>query len=150
MKKQTFSILVDASRERVWEILLGESTYPVWTSVFAEGSTVETDWQEGSRAVFHDGKGQGMVSHIERNIPNEFLSIKHLGFIKDGVEDFDSPEVKKWAGALENYTLNETNGKTELVIDLHVDEEHLKYFDETWPKALEKVKELSEMQQTLA
>lgn len=146
MKKQTFNILIDASPEKVWNILLGEETYPLWTSVFAEGSTVKTDWKEGSKALFLDGKGEGMVSVIDKNIPNEFLSIKHLGMIKNGVEDMESEEVKKWSGALENYILKPTNGRTELIIDMDMAEEFKDYFLTTWPKALEKVKELAEKQ----
>lgn len=146
MKKQAFNILIDASPEKVWNILLGEETYPLWTSVFAEGSTVKTDWKEGSKALFLDGKGEGMVSVIDKNVPNEFLSIKHLGMVKDGVEDMESEEVKKWSGALENYTLKPLNGRTELIIEMDMSEEFKDYFLNTWPKALEKVKEMAEKQ----
>ena len=144
MEKQSFNILIDAPREKVWDVLFGETTYPQWTVVFAEGSHVETDWKEGSKAVFLDGNNMGMVSTIARNIPNEFLSIKHLGVVKGGKEDFESEEVKKWAGALENYTLKSENGKTELVIDMDIVEDYKDYFLKTWPKALDKVKEIAE------
>lgn len=146
MEKQTFNIVIDANREQVWNVLFGETTYPQWTSVFAEGSSVETDWQEGTKTLFLDGKGDGMVAVIEKNIPNEFLSIRHIGEIKDGVEDLDSENVQKWAGAHENYTLKELDGKTELLIDLDITEEFKDYFLDTWPKALKRVKELSERQ----
>ena len=144
MEKQTFNIQIDASPEKVWDILLGKETYPQWTSAFAEGSTVETDWQEGSRALFSDGKGDGMIAVIARNIPNQFLSIKHIGMIKNGVEDLESEEVKKWAGAFENYTLKPSNGGTDLLIEIDVEDSYKDYFLETWPKALDKVKELAE------
>ena len=111
MEKQEFKISIDAPKEKVWNILWGKNTYPVWTSVFAEGSSVETDWKKGSRAVFHDGQNNGMISSIAENIPNEYMSIKHLGTLKNGVEDMDSPETKEWAGALENYTLKNADGK---------------------------------------
>ena len=52
---------------------------------------------------------------------------------------------KKWAGAHENYTLNKVGDKTELVVDMDVSDEFLSYFEETFPKALQKVKELSEL-----
>jgi hypothetical protein len=121
----------------------------VWTAVFAEGSRAETDWQEGSKTLFVDGNNNGMVSTIVRNVPNEFLSIKHLGEIKDGVEDLDSGKVKEWAGALENYTLKVTEGKTELIVEMDMNDEFKEYFQNTWPKALEKVKELAEKQTEL-
>ena len=144
MEKQTFKILIDASPSRVWEILLGEKTYPEWTSIFCEGSMVETDWQEGSKTLFLDGNRNGMVSVIARNIQNEFLSIKHLGEVKNGVEDTESESVKKWAGCFENYTLKSADGLTELIIDIDITEEFKDYFINTWPKALDKVKDLAE------
>ena len=144
MEKQEFKISIDAPKEKVWNVLWGENTYPAWTSVFAEGSRVETDWKKGSKAVFHDGQNNGMISSIAENIPNEYMSIKHLGTLKNGVEDMDSPETKEWAGALENYTLRNANGKTELVVDMDIAEQYKDYFIKTWPKALDKVKELAE------
>lgn len=144
MEKLNFSIKINAPREKVWNVLFGEKTYPEWTAEFSPGSQVETDWKEGSRAVFGDGKGNGMVSKIARNVPNEYLSINHLGIIKDGVEDLTSEETKKWSGAHENYTLKEAGGETELKIDMDSVDEYKDYFNETWPKALGKVKQLSE------
>ena len=146
MEKQAFNITIRATPAEVWNTLFGETTYPLWTAPFAEGSSVETDWKEGSKALFLDGKGQGMVSMIAKSIPNEYMSIRHLGFYKDGVEDMDSEEVKKWAGAMENYTLKPSNGNTELLIDMDISEDYKDYFNSTWPKALEKVKELAEKQ----
>lgn len=64
--------------------------------------------------------------------------------IKDGVEDLESEDVKKWAGAKENYTLAESGGTTSLKVDMDSDSEWKDYFLKTWPKALAKVKELSE------
>ena len=48
MEKLKFSININAPREKVWDVLLGEKTYPQWTSVFSPDSisTAETDWQE--------------------------------------------------------------------------------------------------------
>lgn len=140
MEKITFKIEVAASAKKVWDTLLGVETYPKWTSVFAEGSAVETDWKKGSRALFHDGTGNGMVSRIEENVPYQFISIKHLGEIKDGVEDLN----KDWGEAFENYTLEELDGKTNLTIDLNIADEWKQFMDDTWPKALDKVKELAE------
>jgi uncharacterized protein YndB with AHSA1/START domain len=144
MEKINFSININAPRERVWDVLLGKETYPEWTSVFAPGSEAETDWKEGSRALFTDGKGNGMISRIAKNIPNEFISIEHLGMIENGVEDLTSDKVKAWAGAHENYTLKESGGGSELVVDMDTDKEYKDYFTKTWPMALDKVKTIAE------
>ena len=53
-------------------------------------------------------------------------------------------KVEKWAGGLENYTLEEKNGSTLLTIEIDIVEEYKDYFNETWPKALAKLKELVE------
>ena len=128
----------------MWNVLWNDASYPQWTSAFAEGSKVETDWKEGSKVLFLDGKGQGMISIIAKKKPNEFMSFKHIGTVNNGVEDLDSPQTKEWAGALENYTLKNTGGKTELVVDMDMTEEYKDYFIKTWPMALDKVKELAE------
>ncbi|MGA9651035.1 SRPBCC domain-containing protein [Pedobacter sp.] len=140
MEKIEFKKEVKASAEKVWDILLGTDTYPKWTSVFAEGSSVETDWEKGSKAIFGDGTGNGMVSRIEENIPFKFLSIKHLGEVKDGKEDLD----KNWGDAYENYTLTEKDGHTILDIELNISNDWKDYMNDTWPKALALVKELAE------
>jgi hypothetical protein len=144
MEKQVFKVSIDAPREKVWNILWDDATYRAWTSVFHEGSHAETDWKQGSKVLFGDGKGSGMVSKIAENRPNEYMGIEHLGIMKDGVEDVDSPEVKGWAGARENYTLKSVNGGTELTVDMDIEESFKDYFVETFPKALNKVKELAE------
>lgn len=144
MKKLEFKTMINASPEKVWEVLLGKDSYPIWTAVFAEGSNVETDWKKGSKAIFLDGKGNGMVSEIAESIPAKFLSIRHLGNVINGEEDLYSEEVKKWAGAYENYTLTEVDGQTEWRITLDTVEDFMDYMMNTWPQALEKVKELAE------
>ena len=145
MEKKEYSMEIHAPREKVWDVLFSDRTYEKWTSVFSEGSTVKTDnWKKGSKVQFLDGKGSGMIAKIADNVPNEYMSIEHLGMVKDGKEDYDSPEIKSWAGAKENYTLRSSNGDTRLVVDIELADEWKDYMNKTWPKALEKVKELAE------
>jgi len=145
MKQLEFSIRINAPKTKVWSTLFDDPTYRQWTSAFGEGSHAVGDWSEGSKILFIGGDGQGgMSSMIAKHVPNEFISIQHLGMIANGVEDFDSPETKKWSGALENYTVTETGGITELRIEMDTIADYEAYFLETWPKALLKVKELAE------
>jgi hypothetical protein len=44
----------------------------------------------------------------------------------------------------ENYTLTENRGVVTLSVDMDTAEEHQKFFEETWPKALATLKDLSE------
>lgn len=144
MIKKQFTTVINAPKEKVWESLWQDANYREWTSPFAEGSRAETDWQQGSKVYFTDGKGSGMVSRIEDNQPNEFMSIQHLGMVKDGKEDVESDEVKAWAGAMENYTLTDEDGKTKLVIDIDLAEEWVENMEAVWPKALEKLRGIAE------
>jgi len=140
MEKIEFKREIKASPEKVWAILLGKESYPLWTTVFAEGSTAETDWKKGSKAIFLDGKGNGMVSRIEENIPHQFISIKHLGEFKNGKEELN----QDWGDAYENYTLENNSGQTLLTINLNVSSDWIDYMEKTWPEALNKVAELAE------
>jgi len=145
MEKFNFSTTINAPREKVWKILWEEKSYRDWTSIFAEGSHAQTDnWKEGSKVLFIDEKGSGMVSKVAANKPNEYMSFEHLGVVKDGVEDLTSDSVKSWAGVHEEYTLKGNNGNTELKVEMDIPDEVKDYFLNTWPRALEKVKELSE------
>ena len=144
MEKMSFKTVINATPEKIWKVLWDDETYRKWTSAFAEGSTAETDWKQGSKVLFTDGKGSGMVARIAENRPNEYMSIEHLGEVHNGVEDTTSEKVKQWAGAHENYTLKKAGGKTELIIDMDITEEFKDMFSEMWPKALESVKNLSE------
>jgi hypothetical protein len=144
MEQLQFVKTINAPKEKVWSTLWDDSTYRKWTSAFSPTSYAESDWKEGSKILFLDGSGSGMVSRIEANKQNEFMSFKHLGEVKNGVEDTESDAVKSWAGALENYTLKEVDGKTELVVDIGVYEAYKDMFMKMFPNALEQVKILSE------
>jgi len=63
------------------------------------------------------------------------MSIKHLGVVKNGVEDMENDGPVVW-----KYTLSTVNGKTELRVDMDITEEFMEYFEKTWPKALDKLK----------
>jgi len=144
MERIFFKIEIDALKERIWDILWNDTTYPVWTSVFSEGSRAETDWRKGSKVLFLNAEGNGMISKIADHIPNEYMSIQHLGTYNNGVEDYDSEEVKKWGDAFENYKLSAKDGKSLLSVEMDTDDEYKGYFEEKWPLALGKVKELAE------
>jgi uncharacterized protein (DUF4415 family) len=144
MTRLTFSTTIQAPKDLVWRTLLEDETYREWTSAFQEGSYAVTDWKPGSKALFLAPDGSGMVSRVAEHRPNEFLSLEHLGVVKEGIEDTESEEVRKWAGARENYTLTENRGVVSLRIDMDTVEEYQKTFEEAWPKALATLKDLSE------
>lgn len=149
MKKETFTAQINAPREKVWQVLWDDASYRIWTSAFSEGSYAETDnWKEGSKVLFlgpsDNGMTNGMVAKIETNKPNEVMSFRHMGEVKNGVEDTESPEVKEWAGAEESYYLRTVDGGTELRVEMDLNDTWKEYFMNAWPKALQKIKELAE------
>ncbi len=149
MEKLHYTIVINAPKEKVWDTMLADQTYREWTSVFNAGSYFKGDWSQGSKILFLGpdpvtGEEGGMVARIAENKPYEFVSVEHLGFYKDGVEDTESEEVKKWAHATENYTFKEVDGGTEVQVDLQGNAEMAEMFNETWPLALQKLKALAE------
>ena len=149
MEKLRKSVFIHAPRERVWDVMLSDDTYRQWTTAFSPGSHYKGDWSKGSKILFlgpnPDGSGEsGMVSRIRENEPNRYLSIEHLGIVKDGVEDTESAEAKKWAPAFENYTLADRNGGTELTIEMDIEEKEKQTFETMWGDALSRLKKLAE------
>lgn len=112
------------------------------------GSHYVGDWNKGSKILFlapgESGKMGGMVGRIKENRPYEYVSIEHLGIVEEGKEDTSSEAVQAWAGACENYTFKEANGATEVLVDMDTVDEYKEMFLNTWPKALQKLKELAE------
>ena len=144
MERLHFTANINAPREKVWNILWSKGNYENWTSVFSEGSTAISDWNEGSKILSTDGTGNGMVSKIAVKKPNEYMSFQHLGEIKDGVEDTTSEKVKIWQGSQENYRLTSNGETTILDVEMDISAEFKEYFLDTWPKAMEAIKTLAE------
>lgn len=139
-----FQTTINAARKDVWNTMISQDTYRIWTSPFTEGSYYEGSWKQGERIRFMAPNGGGMVAVIAENIPYEFLSIKHLGFIQNGVEDTESDEVKKWAPCFENYAFSGDGNITEIEVTIDVAPEWEEHMQNTWPKALAKLKEICE------
>lgn len=151
MKKLQFKTEIIASAKKVYNTMLGIDnieTYEQWTAEFNPTSTYEGNWEKGSKIYFvgtdENGKRGGMVSEIADNVPYKFVSIRHYGILDGKNEITEGPDVEKWAGGLENYSFEEHNGVTTVTIESDVDEDYLDYFNTTWSKALNKLKELSE------
>ncbi|HSN60151.1 MAG TPA: SRPBCC domain-containing protein [Ferruginibacter sp.] len=144
LKKINFSISINASKEKVWNALWDNENYKKWTAAFSEGSHAVTDWNEGSKILFLDGKGSGMYSTIAKKVPLEIMSFRHIGEVKDGVEQPLDERTKAWSGGLETYTLKEKDGITTVHVELDMLEDFKDYFTKTFPVALENVKKLAE------
>ena len=160
MEKLQFKVSINAPVSKVYDFMLGinnKSTYEQWTSLFYPTSTYEGNWDKGNKILFLgvDEKGEkgGMVSRIAENIPNQFVSIQHYGLLKADQEITEGPEVEKWANGFENYTFEENNarpddpvgrGTTTVTVDLDTTADFIDYMNQSYPKALDKLKEICE------
>jgi uncharacterized protein YndB with AHSA1/START domain len=144
-KKMQFATVIQAPRERVWDLMLAPDSYREWTAPFMEGSYYEGSWEQGSRIQFLTPGGLGMLAEVAESRRPESVSLKHIGQIKDGVEDLDSPSVRAWAPAYENYRfVDQGGGATELRIEMDVLPEYEQFMQDTWPQALARLKDICE------
>ena len=152
MKKLQYKVKINAHVNKVYDLMLGlsdKSTYEQWTALFNPTSSYEGSWSKGSKICFigidENGEKGGIVSEIAENITNKFVSIKHIGILTAGKEITEGPEVESWAGSFENYLFEETNGITDLCVELDTTEDFESYMNEHYPKALNKLKEICEL-----
>ena len=144
VKQLHFSIVINAPVQTVWQLMLSDVGYRNWTSAFCEGSYFKGSWQQGETIRFLSPSGDGMAATIAEHIPLELISIKHLGFIVAGVDDFSSDNVTSWAPAFENYRFRAVDSGTEVSIEQDIAPQYEQYMQDSWPKALQKLKALCE------
>jgi len=147
-EKIRFDKVINVPVSKVYNSMIDDKHYREWTAIFNSGSYFKGSWNKGSKILFigtsETGEVGGMVSRIKENIVNKFISIEHNGILKGEEEITSGPEVEKWAGGLENYVFTETKDGTLVTVEMDSLEEFKSYFMETWPKALDKLKEICE------
>lgn len=148
METLRFSTFIAAPREKVWDTMLEDATYREWTAAFHPGSQYEGTWETGSEMRFlgpnQDGTMSGMLARIKEARKPEFVSIEHYGVINNNVEDTTSDAVKAWTPAYENYTFEERDGGTEVLVEVDSADEYAQMFTDIWPKALAALKTIAE------
>lgn len=141
-------IKINANPKRVWDTLITDETYRIWTAPFHEGSHFVGSWAKGSEIMFlgpdENGNLGGMFSIIEENELHTFISIKHLGVIKNGKPDTTSKEAIEWKPSYERYYFSEENGVTTLKSELEVPEKYKSMFEDMFSKAMLCLKQLCE------
>jgi hypothetical protein len=139
-----FSAVIKAPADVVWHHVTHPASYRHWASAFAEGSCYAGSWESGAKILFLSPSGDGMVAHIAELRLNEFISIRHVGFITQGVEDTSSDAVRAWAPATEKYTFLATADGTTLIVDQEIAAEWEEPLSQSWPKALARLTALCE------
>lgn len=146
MKKLEYNIQIDANKQKVWNTMLAPDTYKQWTNVSWPGSTYEGKWEKNEDLRFVSAEqGGGTLATLTEFRPHEYLLAEHVAILlADGSEDRTSEAAKGWVGTTESYTFQESNGKTNLKVEIKTAPEWADMFDEGWPKALDKLKEICE------
>lgn len=141
MQSLHYSTTINATRELVYQTMLADETYRLWTSEFMPGSHYKGSWEQGAQILFLGPEGGGMKARIAENRPAEFVSIEMLSEVHDGVPDAQD----KWQGVFENYTFVEKDGATQLKVDISaMPAEMVEYMDAAWLRALEKLRAICE------
>jgi hypothetical protein len=148
MQKMHFDTQIDAPPDEVWDAVVNDASYREWTRPFHPTSRFEGGWNQGDRirllATSDQGQTEGMVSEIAESRRPSFISIRHLGIVKDGVEDTTSDAARAWAPAHENYTLVPVGAGTRFEVDLDVADGYVEMMSDMWPKALAALKHVAE------
>tara|TARA_R110001632_G_scaffold174460_2_gene294034 strand:+ start:3662 stop:4114 length:453 start_codon:yes stop_codon:yes gene_type:complete len=148
METLHYSIQIDALVGIVYKTMLDPEGFKQWTLVFDPTSRYEGSWKKGSEIRFlsdeKNGSVCGILSHIRENIPNKIVSIEHQGQIIDGKEITTGKDVEAFAGCLEEYIFEANDDGTHLQIRTDSLAEWADYFNKTWPKALQQLKEICE------
>ena len=144
MKDLQFSIDIAAPAARVWDCMFDPIAYRDWTRAFAEGSYFEGSWEAGRRLRFLDPQGFGMEAVVDECVPHERLSLRLVGEIQDGRPVPGSRLHEQ--PAHERYAFSRTpEGGTHLAVQLQSwDDRFTDFLNDSWPKALQRLKALSE------
>ncbi|MGK4569347.1 SRPBCC domain-containing protein [Flavobacterium sp. 3HN19-14] len=144
LKTISKTLSIFAPREKVWEVLTNDEYNKQWYAVFSEGTRATTDWELGSKAIFTDEGGNGIVGKIIVHDAFESLAIEYEGMVRDGKEDYETQLAKDMKGCLEVYKLTVEDGVTQLDVACDMGEEYYFEMSEQWDKAMHKIKQLAE------
>lgn len=142
MNQLQFQVEIHATKQKVWDTLWHDTTFRQWASLIDPGTYMVGELKEGNEVQFISAEnGYGVTSLVEKLTPGEFLLLRHQADTQDtGTRDRDD----EWTGGTESYKLEEKGGLTTLTAAFDVPPELEEYFKANYPKALEKVKALTE------
>lgn len=142
MKKVKFSITIKASKELVWKVLWEDAKFRDWANIIDEGLYLKGELKEGKEIEFiSSANGYGVKSLVEKYRPNEYVSFRHKADTQANGEELRDNE---WSGGTESYSLIENEGITTLILETDLPKEQEETFKNILPKALERIKMLSE------
>lgn len=142
MEELQFAINIHASKQDIWRVLWSDVTFRLWAGIIDPGTYMVGELEEGHTVQFISSEnGYGVTSLVEKVAPNEYLLLRHRADTQStGLE----LREEEWTGGSETYLLEEKGDKVHLTVTFDVPSEQKRHFEQTYPLALEKVKELAE------
>lgn len=134
---------IQASKDKVWNVLLEDEYNRIWMAEFMEGSHAKTDWIVGHKVRFLDNNDNGIVGRIITKQPYDIIEMEYDGEVVNGEDNLDSEMAQQMKGATEKYYLSEENGVTTLNVKVDMDATYYDMMSEAWDKAMDKIEELS-------
>ncbi len=125
--------------------MLDLASYKIWTTDFGPGCRYEGSWDLGSDITFLSDYEGGLAGTITQNKYLEVITITYKGWLdKNGVLD-ESDASLGTKGSIEQYTFTAIDDNTtKLDIYAETSPEYHDMMAESWPKALDKLKEMCE------
>lgn len=142
MREMKFSIQIQATKGTVWNILWSDVSFRDWANIIDAGMYMDGRLEEGNQVQFISAaNGYGVTSLVEKLRPEEFVAFRQMN---DTQEAGKKDREKQWTGSRETYTLLESEGMTTLTLTSDIPLELEEMMAERLPKALERIKVLSE------
>ena len=145
MKKLEYNISINAPAKQVWDTMLQPSTYVQWVGAAWPGSFYEGKWEQGKKIKFISENGSGTLAVIKELKLYEYLLAEHIAILGEGgIEDATSDMAKGWTGTTESYYFSGDDKTTHLNVEIMTNPAWEKMFNDGWPHALAKLKEICE------
>ena len=147
MKELNYSIKINASAKKVWELMLKKENYKKWVKPFSDDSEYKGKWEQGEKIYFYDDNmNGGTAARLNVVDPYNKILAEHIALIdKQFNEDTTSEEAKKWIGTIENYYYNKIDeNTTEFKVVIKTHEDYTQMFEDCWPQALLILKDICE------
>ena len=145
MKKLEYTIDIQSSQKEIWEKMLNKDTYVEWTNVSWPGSFYKGKWEKGEKLRFISEDGSGTLAQITELEPYRKIHADHIAILeKGGIEDRESDVAKGWIGTQETYIFTPKGNGTHLKVEMLINPDWEKMFNDGWPNALAKLKEICE------
>lgn len=84
MNELQFSIVINASKQKVWDTLWSDETFRQWAGIIDPGTFMKGTLKKGNQIEFISTEnGYGVTSLVEEIIEGEYLLLRHSNDTKE-------------------------------------------------------------------